>query len=178
MKGFWRHTGGKIRTVRHFSFFVFVVVHVVVVLGGYSVTDSLDKKADDSLKIKVNIWFKLPCSACEQWFLQAGRYAAKGEKLLLATVCFSIKHARPRDAYVNTSNDFTSSCFAGNISLHAQFCIFLCRLCTKKTWKCLISRFRENVNKQRRNFVSLSELGFGPLELQLGSPTYNKVSAQ
>ena len=100
----------------HFFFsFFFVVVDAVVVLGGYSITDSLDKKADDSLKIKVNIWFKLPCSTCEQWFLQVGHYAAKGEKLLLATVCFSIKHARPRDAYVNTSNDFISSCFAGNI---------------------------------------------------------------
>ena len=25
---------------------------------------------------------------CEQWFLQAGRYATKGEKPLRATVCF------------------------------------------------------------------------------------------
>ena len=44
-------------------------------------------KADDSLKIKVNIWFKLPCSACEQRFLQAGHDATKGEKPLRATVC-------------------------------------------------------------------------------------------
>ena len=35
------------------------------------------------------------------------------------------------------------------------------------TWKCLISRFTEkNVNKQRRNFISLSELGYGPLEFK------------
>ena len=32
-----------------------------------------------------------------------------------ATVYFSIEHARPRDAYVKTSNAITSSCFAGNI---------------------------------------------------------------
>ena len=48
-------------------------------------------------------------------FLQAGRYATKGEKPLRATICLSIEHAYPRDAYVKTSNDITSSCFAGNI---------------------------------------------------------------
>ena len=36
---------------------------------------------------------------CEQWFLQAGRYTSMGKKPLRATVCFSIKHARPRDDY-------------------------------------------------------------------------------
>ena len=35
------------------------------------------------------------------------------------------------------------------------------------TWKCLIPRFTEkNVTKQRRNFISLSELGYGPLEFK------------
>ena len=37
----------------------------------------------------------------------------------------------------------------------------------------------ENVNKQRRNFISLSELGYGSLheiQLQEGSPTFDKVS--
>ena len=43
--------------------------------------------------------------------------------------------------------------------------------------KCLISRFMEDVDKQRR-FISLSELEFGPLKIQLreGSPTIDKVS--
>ena len=44
------------------------------------------------------------------------------------------------------------------------FCTFLSRFCTTKTWKCLISCFMEDVNKQRRNFISLSELGYGPLK--------------
>ena len=43
----------------------------------------------------VNVWIP-----CEQWFLQAGRYFTKGEKWLWATVCFSIRHAHPRDAYM------------------------------------------------------------------------------
>ena len=36
--------------------------------------------------------------------------------------------------------------------------------CTTTTWKCLISCFMENVNKQRRNFISVSELKYGPLK--------------
>ena len=38
------------------------------------------------------------------------------------------------------------------------FCTFLCRHCTTTTGKCLISRFIMDVNKQRLNFLSLSEL--------------------
>ena len=40
--------------------------------------------------------------------------------------------------------------------------------------------FMENVNKQRRNFISLSELGYSPRftlnSTQEGSPTFDKVS--
>ena len=32
---------------------------------------------------------------------------------------------------------------------------------TTTTWNCLVSRFREEVHKRRRNFLSLSELGYG-----------------
>ena len=42
------------------------------------------------------------------------------------------------------------------------FCTFLYRFCTTTSWKCLISHFMENVNRQRRNFISLSELGYPP----------------
>ena len=37
----------------------------------------------------------------------------------------------------------------------------------------------ENVNKEQRNFISLSELEYGPLseiQIQEGSPTFEKVS--
>ena len=58
---------------------------------------------------------------CEQWFLAVGRYGAKGKKTLRATLRFAIKDARPRDAYVKTSNGVTSSHFAGKIwDLHIQ----------------------------------------------------------
>ena len=37
----------------------------------------------------------------------------------------------------------------------------LYRHCTTTTWKCLISRFMEDVNKRTRNLLSHSELGYG-----------------
>ena len=36
-----------------------------------------------------------------------------------------------------------------------RFFTFLCRYCTTTTWKCLISLFMEDVNKRRRNFLSV-----------------------
>ena len=41
------------------------------------------------------------------------------------------------------------------------FCTFVCRHCTTTTGKCLISRFMEDVNKRRVNFLSLSDLEYG-----------------
>ena len=38
-------------------------------------------------------------------------------------------------------------------------------ICTTMTWKCLISRFMEDVNKRRRIFLSLSKLECGPQEI-------------
>ena len=42
------------------------------------------------------------------------------------------------------------------------FVRFFSRFWTTMTWKCLISRFMESLNKQRRNLISLSELEDGP----------------
>ena len=42
------------------------------------------------------------------------------------------------------------------------FVHFFSCFCTTTTWKCLLLRFMENVNKQRRNFISLCELRHGP----------------
>ena len=41
------------------------------------------------------------------------------------------------------------------------FCTFRCCHCPSTAWKCLISRFIENVNKSRQNFPSVAELGYG-----------------
>ena len=44
------------------------------------------------------------------------------------------------------------------------FVHFFARFCKTTTRKCLISRFMEDISKQRRNFISLFELGYGPLK--------------
>ena len=44
---------------------------------------------------------------------------------------------------------------------HAFFYKFLRRYCPTTTGKCKISRFMEDVNKRRLNFLSLSELECG-----------------
>ena len=44
----------------------------------------------------------------------------------------------------------------------ALVCTFLCLFFTTTTWKWLILRFTEYVNKQRLNYISLSALGFDP----------------
>ena len=41
---------------------------------------------------------------------------------------------------------------------HAFIFAFLCHFCSTTTWRCLILRFMDNVNKQRRNLFSFSLL--------------------
>ena len=76
---------------------------------------------------------------CEQWFLQAGRYASMGKKPLRATVCFSIEHARPRDDYeyptrrgqreLQQNNSLISKTTTLHVH-HAFIFAFLCHFCT------------------------------------------------
>jgi len=58
--------------------------------------------------------------------------------------------------FYNQNNNF--------VRASRSFVHFFTRFCTTATWKWLISRFMEYVNKQRRNAISLSELGYGHLE--------------
>ena len=75
---------------------------------------------------------------------------------------------RSNDAYGNEKVKETIGLIRKTTTSHARashfFCTFLYRFYTTTTWKCLISRFIEDVNKQRRNFISLSELGYGHLK--------------
>ena len=47
------------------------------------------------------------------------------------------------------------------------FCTFLCRRCTTTTWKCLISRFDEDVNRRQQFSFSFPELWYSLLRIQL-----------
>ena len=55
--------------------------------------------------------------------------------------------------------------FAGASRFIVHFFAVTARVTT--TWKCLISRFTEEVHKRQRNFSFLSELGYGSKEFNL-----------
>ena len=80
------------------------------------------------------------------------------------------RERKKRNRFYKKNNNFAR---ASRFFVH-----FFARFCTTTTWKCLISRFMEYVNKQQRDFTSLSKLGWWSLGIQLqeGSPTFDKVS--
>ena len=105
---------------------------------------------------------------CEQWFLQAGRYASMGKKPLRATVCFSIEHARPCDDYeypttrrqreLQQNNRFNKQ--NNNFARASRFyvCISLPFLHDYDVKMLNILRFMDNVKQQRRNLCFFSLL--------------------
>ena len=52
-----------------------------------------------------------------------------------------------------------------SLHLDRASCTFLCHYCTTTTWKWQISRFMEDVNKRRRNLISLFKPEWGPQEI-------------
>ena len=59
------------------------------------------------------------------------------------------------------------------------FCTFFCRRCTITTWKCLISRFVEDVNTRQRLSSSLPELRYSLLEFisrKKKLPTFDELN--
>ena len=66
----------------------------------------------------------------------------------------------------NKNNRFRLEGKTTTLQMYHTFCTFLKRFCTTTKCICLISCFMEAVNKQRRNFISLSELEYSPLEFK------------
>ena len=59
---------------------------------------------------------------------------------------------------------------SNNSARASLFFVYFFRHCTTRTWKCLISRFIDEVNKQPRDFLSLSKLQCGPQEINSIEP--------
>ena len=57
------------------------------------------------------------------------------------------------------------------------FCTILCRHCTTTTWKCLISRFLEDVNTRQRISFSFSELWYSLLIIIVNNNKYDTYIA-
>ena len=121
---------------------------------------------------------------CEQWFLQAGRYASMGKKPLRATVCFSIEHARPRDDYeypttrrqreLQQNNRFNKQNNNFARASRFYFCISLPFLHDYDV-KMPNSAFYGERKQAKTKFILLFALELG-IQLHLGSPTFDKVS--
>ena len=73
---------------------------------------------------------------------------------MTATATATRRRKKARDLDLQNNNFARASPF---------FCTFLCRRCTTTTWKCLISRFVEDVNS-RRLFFCFPELWYSLLE--------------
>ena len=90
-----------------------------------------------------------------------------GKKPLRATICFSSSmrvHAMSTNIQRQDGNENCNKTI-GLISKtttllvhHAFIFAFLCHFCTTTTWRCLILRFMDNTNKQRRNLFFFSLL--------------------
>ena len=65
----------------------------------FSIEQAFVRSDEIRAPLKTSAWEANLALPCEQWFLQAGRYASMAKKPLRATVCFSIEHARPLDDY-------------------------------------------------------------------------------
>ena len=81
---------------------------------------------------------------------------------------FTWSGVRPDDAWerprIQVENNARGQRSSASASLGTLFCTFLCRHCTAMTGKWLVSRFMEDVNKRRLNFLSLSILECGSWE--------------
>ena len=91
------------------------------------------------------------CYQQEQFNLHWENSVSDGSQCIVNNRKFKMKRRRESkksNSLTRQNNNFASaSCF-------------LCCHCTTTTWKCLISRFVKDVNKQWQNLLSLYELGY------------------
>ena len=83
------------------------------------------------------------------------------------TVSYTILGSLSKDDGAATRTAKKIDLLSKTTTLHMQhtfFCTFLCRHCRTTTSKCLISRFKEDVNTRQRFSFSFCELRNSPLE--------------
>ena len=108
-----------------------------------------------------------------RWF-RMWRHLLGSQPPLLTPIAL-IRHLRSNDADGNENVKKTIGFYKQyhNLARASRFFVyFFTRFCTTTTWKCPISLFMEYVNKQQRNFISLSELGLVPRNSTPGGFAY------
>ena len=95
------------------------------------------------------------CYQQEQFILHWENSVSDGSQCIVNNRKFKMRRRRDSKKAIAWQGKTTT------LLVHHAFCRFLCRHCTTTTWKCLISGFVKDVNKQWQNFLSLYELGYG-----------------
>ena len=138
----------KVKDAKMSSFFIwFPNTHLTLISFVFSlwIINEFEKKTSNKSHQrtlnKISTW----------WFFSAG--------ISLGTL-----RSKDADGNENVKNNWFNKQNSNFARASRYFCTFLLCSCTTTTWKYLIWRFMEDVNKQRRNFISLSELGYGPLK--------------
>ena len=98
------------------------------------------------------------CYQQEQFNLHWENSVSDGSQCIVNNRKFKMR--RRRESQISNSLTRQNNNFA-RASRFFAYTVFLCRHCTTTTWKCIISRFVKDVNKQWQNFFSLYELGYG-----------------
>ena len=97
------------------------------------------------------------CYQQEPFNLHWENYVSDGSQCIVSNRMFRMQRRRESkksNSLTRENNDFARAA-------SQSFVHFLCRHCTTTTWKCLMSRFMKDLNKQYQNFLSLYELGYG-----------------
>ena len=96
------------------------------------------------------------CYQQEQFILHWENSVSDGSQCIVNNRKFKMRRRRRDNKKAIAWQDITTT-----LHVHHAFCTFLCRNCTTIAWKCLISGFMKDVNKQCQYFLSLYELGYG-----------------
>ena len=138
----------------------------------FSIEQAFVRSDEIRAPLKTSAWEANLALPCEQWFLQAGHCASMAKKPLRAfafPLSMRVHLMTTNIQWQDGNENFNKT--IGLISktttlhvYHAFIFAFLCHFCTTTTWRCLILRFMDNVNKQRRNlfFFSLLNLDMVP----------------
>ena len=114
------------------------------------------------------------CYQQEQFNLHWENSVSEGSQCIVNNRKFKMQRrweSKKCNSLTRQNNNFAR---ASSITL---FCTFLCRHCTTTTWKCLISRFVKDVNKQWQNsFSSWTWIWLIEIQLQKSSLAFDKVS--
>ena len=95
---------------------------------------------------------RLRCYQQEQFILHWENSVSDGSQCIVNNRKFKMRRRRESKKAIAWQGKTTT------LHMHHAFCTFLCRHCTTTMWKCLISGFVKDVNKQWQIFFLFMDL--------------------